>query len=131
MTQHRLDSEARPYDPAHLPGKNEVAAAQYFALDIRIGRVLAAEPFPAARDPALILSVDFGPHIGVLRTSAKIANYAPEILVGRDIVGVVNLPSKRIAQLDSQFLVLGGLEPDGTVRLLAPDAQLTPGSVVA
>ncbi len=131
MTQHRLDPEARPYDPAKLAAKPTVDPQNLFALDVRVGRVVAAEPFTAARDAALIVTVDFGPHVGVLRTSAKIANYPPEELAGRIVVGVVNLPAKRVAALDSEFLILGGLEADGTVRLLTPDAPLDPGSVVA
>ncbi|MEX0868135.1 MAG: tRNA-binding protein [Nitriliruptoraceae bacterium] len=114
-----------------VAAKDPIAAADFFAVDLRVGRVVDAAPFTAARDPALVLTVDFGPHVGTLRTSAKVANYAPESLIGRDVVGVVNLPPKRVANLTSEFLVLGGLEADGTVRLLAPDASLPPGSVVS
>ena len=111
--------------------KDQVDPAHFHALDLRIGRVVAAAPFPAARRPALRLSVDFGPAIGVLETSAQITRYDPGQLVGRLVVGVVNLGVRRIAGLDSRFLVLGGLRPDGSVALLGPDADLEPGSVVA
>lgn len=128
--QHRIDPESRPYDPARMPAKPIAGIEPFTAIDLRIGRVVEAAPFPAARDPALRLAVDFGPLIGVLHTSAKITNYTLGELVGRLVVGAVNLGSKRIAGLTSEFLMLGGLEPDGTVRLLAPDADLAPGSVV-
>ena len=106
-------------------------AEGFFALDLRVGRVLAVEPFPEARHPAWKLTVDFGPHVGTLRTCAKITNYPAEDLLGRQVVGAVNLGRKRIAGFASEFLVLGGLEPDGTVRLLEVDGDLAPGSVVA
>lgn len=126
---HRIDPVGRPYDPERRPRLPDVGADAFAALDLRVGRVVAAAPFPEARAPSLRLQVDFGP-LGVLTTSAKIADYAPEDLVGRQVVGAVNLGSRRIAGLVSQFLVLGGLEADGRVRLLAPDADLPPGSVV-
>jgi tRNA-binding protein len=128
---HRIDPDARPYDPASQPPKPELGIDGFLALDLRVGRVTAVEPFPEARDPAWKLTVDFGPHLGELRTSAKITNYTEQELLGRQVVGAVNLGRKRIAGFVSEFLVLGGLEPDGTVRLLSPDADLAPGSVVA
>jgi tRNA-binding protein len=128
---HRIDPEARPYDPARLPRKAEVDFGAFAALDLRVGRVLAVEPFPEARDPAWKLTVDFGPVLGQLRTSAKITNYAPDELVGRQVVGAVNLGRKRIAGFVSEFLVLGGLEADGTVRLLEVDDGLPPGAPVS
>ncbi|QXC62385.1 tRNA-binding protein [Aquihabitans sp. G128] len=120
-----------PHDPTELPAKEAVGAEDLFAIDLRVGRVLAVEPFPEARKPAWKLTVDFGPVVGVLRTSAQVTNYAEDELVGRQVVGAVNLGNRRIAGFESQFLVLGGLEPDGTVRLLAPDADLPPGAPVA
>lgn len=129
--RHRLDPEARPYDPAGLPAKDVIGAEAFFALDLRVGRVLEVQDFPEARQPAWKLTVDFGPQVGTLRTSAKITNYPPEALLGRQVVGAVNLGRKRIAGFVSEFLILGGLEPDGTVRLLEIDGDLAPGSVVA
>ncbi|GGI07245.1 tRNA-binding protein [Egicoccus halophilus] len=128
--RHHLDAASRPFDPARLPPKDEVGAAGFFALDLRVGRVTDVEAFPEARDPAWKLTVDFGPHLGTLRTSAKVTNYPAEDLLGRQVVGAVNLGRKRIAGFVSEFLVLGGLEPDGTVRLLEVDGDLAPGSVV-
>lgn len=127
---HRIDPDRRPYEPAELAAKDEVGIAGFGALDLRVGTVVAAEPFPEARDPALKLTVDFGPVHGVRRTSAKITNYDPQQLEGRQVVGALNLGTRRIAGFVSEFLVLGGLEPDGTVRLLAPDEPLPPGAPV-
>jgi tRNA-binding protein len=121
----------RPYDPGHLDRKAEVGIEGFSALDLRVGRITEVEPFPEARQPAWKLTVDFGPVIGSLRTSAQVTNYEPEELLGRQVVGAINLGVRRIAGFRSEFLVLGGLEPDGTVRLLAPDADLPPGAPVA
>ena len=128
---HRIDPDALPYAPDKHPTKPEVGAEAFAAVDLRVGRVVAAEPFPEARRPALKLTVDFGPLVGTLTTSAKITNYRPEELVGRQVVGVVNIGTRRVAGFASRFLVLGGLAADGTVQLLAPDLELPPGSIVA
>lgn len=128
--QHRLDAEGRPYAPEKHPRKAEVGIEGFLALDLRVGRVLEVAPFPEARAPAWKVRVDFGP-LGILQTSAKITTYSAEQLVGRQVVGAVNLGSKRIAGFVSEFLILGGLAPDGTVHLLGLDADLAPGSVVA
>ena len=112
------------------PPKPDVTADQLAALDLRAGRVVAVEPFPEARKPAWKLTVDFGPTIGELRTSAQVTNYAADELVGRVVIGAVNLGTKRIAGFTSQFLVLGMLDAEGTVTLL--DARgAEPGSPVA
>ena len=129
--QHRIDSTANPYDPTTIPRKAEVGIDGFLAVDLRVGRVVHVEAFPEARQPAWKLRVDFGPVVGELATSAKITNYAASQLLGRQVVGVINLGRKRIAGFVSEFLILGGLEPDGTVRLLEVDGDLHPGSVVA
>jgi tRNA-binding protein len=116
--------------PARTPVKPDVGPEAFEALDLRAGRVVAVEAFPEARTPSWKLTVDFGP-LGRRRTSARITNYTEAELIGRLVVGVLNLGSRRIAGFDSQFLVLGGLEADGTVRLLGVDGDLDPGSVVA
>ncbi len=131
MTGHRIDPDERPYDPDQIAARDEVDPDSFFAMDLRVGIVTAVEDFPEARKPAWKLTVDFGPHVGTLRTSAQVTNYDAVDLQGRTVVGAVNLPSRRIAGFDSEFLVLGGLHADGTVALLAPDADLPPGSVVA
>jgi tRNA-binding protein len=120
-----------PYDPAALPRKDDVGADAFFALDLRAGRVVDVEDFPQARTPAWKLRVDFGPVLGTLQTSAQVRNYSREQLLGRTVVGAVNLGPKRIAGFRSEFLVLGALDPDGTVRLLEVPAGVQPGAPIA
>lgn len=129
--EHRIDPDARPYDPAGLDPKPDVEATDFFAIDMRVGRVVDVEPFPEARKPAWKLAVDFGPVLGVRRTSAQVTNYAADELVGRLVVGAMNLGARRIAGFHSEFLVLGGLLPDGTVKLLEVDPDLPLGAPVA
>lgn len=101
-------------------------------VDMRIGTVLSAAPFPEARKPALKLEIDFGPELGVKRSSAQITlHYAPNELVGRQVVAAVNLGERRIAGFMSQVLVLGGLPRDGDVVLLSPDIPVPNGTRVA
>jgi tRNA-binding protein len=120
-----------PYDPARLERKPEVGADGFFALDLRAGVVTAVDDFPEARIPAWKLTVDFGPVVGVLRTSAQIRNYPAQELLGRTVVGAINLGHKRIAGFVSEFLVLGALDPDGTVRLLELPEGVAPGAPIA
>lgn len=131
MAQHEIDPEGLPDDPAALPRKDDVGAESFFALDLRVGRVTAVAPFPEARKPAWKLSVDFGPVVGTLHTSAQVTNYTDEDLTGRLVVGAINLGRKRIAGFTSEFLVLGALDPHGTVRLLALEDDVAPGAPVA
>jgi tRNA-binding protein len=128
---HTIDPDGRPYAPEALPRKDEVGADAFFALDLRVGRVVDVQPFPEARKPAWKVTVDFGPVVGELRTSAQITNYAAEELTGRLVVGALNLGTKRIAGFTSEFLVLGSLDPDGTVRLLQLEDGVSPGAPVA
>ncbi len=93
--------------------------------------MLDVEPFPEARKPAWKLTVDFGPVVGTLRTSAQITNYTADELRDRLVVGAINLGAKRIAGFTSEFLVLGSLDPDGTVRLLQVEDDVQPGAPVA
>ena len=123
--------EDRLHDPARLPRKEIAGVEPFAALDLRVGKVVDVEAFPEARRPAWKLTVDFGPAVGTLRTSAQVTNYRREELVGRFVVAAINLGDKRIAGFTSEFLVLGGLAPDGTVHLLAPDSGLEPGAPVA
>lgn len=131
MTAHEPGDVTGPDAGPLPPSKPDVGIEGFLALDLRVGRVVDVEPFPEARDPAWKLIVDFGPALGQLRTSAKVPNYTADELRGRQVVGAVNLGRKRIAGFVSEFLVLGGLEGDGTVHLLAPDAELPPGSPIA
>lgn len=113
------------------PLKPDVGADAFAALDLRVARIVAVEPFPAARRPAYRLTLDLGPDLGTRRSSAQITNYTPEQLQDRQVVVAANLGRKRIAGFVSEVLVLGGLEVDGTVRLLEVDGELPPGAVVA
>jgi tRNA-binding protein len=110
--------------------KDDVGADAFLSLDIRVGRVTEVEAFPEARKLAWKLTVDFGPDVGVLRTSAQITNYGADELVGRLVVGAVNLGKKRIAGFTSEFLVLGSIDPDGTVRLLGVEDGVEPGTPI-
>jgi tRNA-binding protein len=131
MAQHQVDAERLPYAVDKLPRKEPVGAAGFFALDLRVGRVVDVRPFPEARKPAWKVTVDFGPLVGELRTSAQITNYTAEQLRGRLVVGAINLGDKRIAGFTSEFLILGALESDGTVKLLQVDDDVEPGAPVA
>lgn len=131
MGQHDIDPAELPYALDKLPRKEPVGAEGFFALDLRVGRVVAVQDFPEARKPAWKLTVDFGPLVGSLRTSAQITNYTRDELEGRLVVGAINLGDKRIAGFTSEFLVLGALEPDGTVRLLEVPDDVAPGAPVA
>ena len=109
----------------------EATFEDFRKIDMRVGRVLEVEEFPEARDPAWKLTIDFGPEIGEKRSSAQIKHYARDELIGRMVVGVVNFPPKRIAGFPSEVLVLGALDDDKGVVLLAPDADVAPGDPIA
>ncbi len=98
---------------------------------MRVGRVVAVEDFPQARKPAWKLRIDFGPEIGVKRSSAQITNYTREELEGSLVVAVVNFPPRQVGPVMSEVLVLGGIEADGTVLILRPDGKATPGARIA
>jgi tRNA-binding protein len=112
------------------PGEPDatVSPDQFFAVDIRVGRVIAVDDFPEARKPAWKLAIDFGPEIGVKRSSAQITSYAPDQLLGSLVVGVVNFPARQIGPVRSEVLVLGALDPQLGVVLLRPDQDAEIGS---
>jgi tRNA-binding protein len=101
---------------------------QFLAVDMRVGRVVAVEEFPEARKPAWKLTVDFGPDVGVKRSSAQITNYSREDLEGRLVVGVVNFPPRQIGPFLSEVLCLGASDEEGRIILLAPDVDVPLGS---
>ncbi|MEX2180207.1 MAG: tRNA-binding protein [Gemmatimonadaceae bacterium] len=99
------------------------------AIDMRVGTVVAADAFPEARKPSLKLTIDFGPELGVKRSSAQItSHYTPPELVGRQVVAAVNLGSRRIAGFASEVLVLGAMPSAADVILLTPDRRVPDGT---
>jgi tRNA-binding protein len=103
----------------------------FLALDLRVGTVVEAAPFPEARVPAIKMKIDFGA-LGIKQSSAQITKrYSPETLIGRQVVAVVNFPPRRIAGYQSEVLVLGGVPEKGDVVLLNPDEPLPNGTSIA
>ena len=98
-------------------------------VDMRVGKIIDVKDFPEARKPAYILTIDFG-ELGTRKTSAQVTNYTPDELLEREIVAVFNFPPKQIGPVMSEVLVLGGVEKEGTVRLLKPDPSCELGSRV-
>ena len=119
----------------HLAHSPDASAAdlidfdQFLAVDIRIGTVLSAEPFPEARKPAFKLVIDFGPAIGIKKSSAQITDrYALEDLPGRKVAAVVNFPPRQIGKFMSEVLTLGFGDEAGAVILFAPDHPVPDGA---
>ena len=107
----------------------EITWDDFMKVELRVGRIVAAEPFPQARKPAYKLQVDFGPEIGMRRSSAQVtALYAPADLVGRLVVGVVNFPRKQIGPFVSECLVTGFHDEAGDVALCVPDKPVPLGT---
>jgi len=100
-------------------------------VDMRVGRVVSVDDFPEARRPAWKLEIDFGPEIGTKRSSAQITHYAREALQDRLVVAVVNFPPLRMGEFKSEVLVLGALDDEKGVVLLAPDQDVEPGDKIA
>jgi tRNA-binding protein len=108
----------------------EITPDHFFEVDMRVGRIVEVEDFPEARKPAWKLKVDFGPEIGVRRSSAQITNYAREELEGRLVIGVVNFPPRQIGPVRSEVLVLGSMRGE-TVLLLNPEPEAELGDRIA
>jgi tRNA-binding protein len=99
----------------------------FLEVDMRVGRITAVDDFPEARKPAWKLTIDFGEEIGVKKSSAQITHYAKDALLGRLVVGVVNFPPRQIGPVRSEVLVLGALDDEKGVVLLAPDDDVALG----
>lgn len=107
----------------------EISWEEFEKVELRVGRVISAEPFPEARKPAYILEIDFGEAIGLRRSSARITElYAAEELPGKLVVAVVNFPEKQIGPIRSQCLVTGFHNEDGAVSLCVPEHPVAPGT---
>ena len=111
------------------PATQDIDWKDFLKVELRVGRVLSARAFPEARKPAYVLEVDFGPDIGVRKSSAQItALYEADALVGRLVVGVVNFPPKQVGPLMSQCLVTGFHDAEGRVALCVPDRDVPLGT---
>ncbi len=107
---------------------SEITFDDFLKLDIRVGRVTRAEPFPEARKPAIKLWVDFGPELGEKKSSAQITtHYDPDALVGTQVMAVVNFPPRQIGKFMSEILVLGLSDQDGEIVLIRPDIDVPNG----
>lgn len=109
----------------------EIGYEQFAAVEMRVGRIVEVDEFPEARNPAWKLGIDFGPEIGVKRSSAQITNYPREQLEGTLVVAVVNFPPRQIGPVRSEVLVLGAVGDAGRVILLRPDAGVALGDRIA
>ncbi|MDE0983941.1 MAG: tRNA-binding protein [Yoonia sp.] len=106
----------------------EISFDDFMAVDVRVGTVVQAEPYPEARKPAIKIWVDFGGQIGVKKTSAQVTvHYTPQTLVGRQVMAVVNFPPRQIGKFMSEVLVLGFPDEDGAIVLATPDKPVPQG----
>jgi len=107
----------------------EISFDDFTKVDIRLGRIVDAAPYPEARKPAIKLWIDFGSELGVKKSSAQITqNYEPDQLVGKQILAVVNFPPRQIGRFMSEVLVLGVSGDDGAIVLVGPDRAVPLGS---
>ena len=106
----------------------EISFDDFMAVDVRVGTVVKAEPYPEARKPAIKIWVDFGDELGVKKTSAQVTvHYTPEGLIGRQVMAVVNFPPRQIGKFMSEVLVLGYPDADGAIVLATPDKNVPNG----
>ncbi len=113
---------------ADAPASAQITFDQFLTVDIRVGTIVAAEPYPEARKPSLKLTIDFGAAIGTKRSSAQIAQlYQPASLIGQQVAAVVNFPPRQIGKFMSEVLTLGFPDEHGNVVLIAPDKKVPNG----
>lgn len=113
---------------AAAPAVDSIGFDQFLAVDIRVGTIVEAEPYPEARKPSLKLVIDFGAVIGRKKSSAQIAKlYAPEALIGRQVAAVVNFPPRQIGKFMSEVLTLGFPDAEGEVVLVTPERGVPDG----
>ena len=123
------DNRASSFRIAHNLPMELIDWNDFSKVELRVGKILSAEVFAQARKPAYILHVDFGPEIGVRKSSAQITHhYSPEALIGRQVLAVVNFPPKQIGPLMSECLVTGFHDADGNVALCVPDLDVPLGT---
>lgn len=110
------------------PVAPKIAFEDFRKVDVRVGTIVSAEPFPEARKPSLKLTIDFGPEIGTRKSSAQLVkHYRPEQLVGRQVAAVLNFPPRQIGPMMSEVLTLGFPDAGGEVVLIAPDQKVPNG----
>ena len=132
MGQHEIAPDNLQYHPSKLERKEYIGIGEFFSVDMRTGVIDDVQEFPEMRKPSYKIRADFGPVVGKLWSSAQITNYSRAQLIGRSVVAAINLGEKTLPTgFVSQFLVLGSLDPDGTVRLLELPEGILPGSTVA
>ena len=114
---------------AEIARAPQITFDDFMRVDIRVGTVVAAEPYPEARKPAIKLSIDFGPVLGIKRSSAQLTtHYEPEHLVGRQVAAVVNFPPRQIGKFMSEVLTLGFPDAEGAVVLIVPTLHVPNGA---
>jgi tRNA-binding protein len=110
------------------PAAEQITFDDFLKVDVRVGRIVTAEPFPEARKPAFKLTIDFGPDIGIKKSSAQITrHYTLDQLVGRKVAAVVNFPPRQIGPVRSEVLTLGFPDADGEVVLVGVDREVPVG----
>lgn len=115
------------HDPS-APAAPDIGFDDWLRADVRVGTIMTAEPFPEARKPALKLAIDFGPIIGIRKSSAQITrHHEPAALIGRQVIAVINFPPRQIGKFMSQVLTLGVPDKDGEVVLLHPSQPVPNG----
>lgn len=115
-------------DAAVQPPAPQITFDDFLKVDVRVGRIVAAEPYPEARKPSIKLVIDFGPPIGTKKSSAQITKYyRPEEIVGRQVLAVVNFPPRQIGKFMSEVLTLGVPDGEGAVVMIGPDREVPIG----